>query len=120
MFTVTRTSANRLDITLGGKLDSDAMTVALDELQVAAEGIENGRMLYRIDRFELPTLGAIAVEFSRMPALLKLVRRFERCAVVADQAWLRTVGEWEGMLFPGLEIRGFESVDAAEAWLAQA
>ena len=118
MFKVERTAPDRLDIVLDGKLDSDAMTLALDELVAAAEGMKKGRMLYRIGDFNLPTLGAIGVELSRLPSLLKLIGRFERAAVVADQAWLRTVSEWEGALIPGLEIRGFETVEAAEAWLA--
>jgi len=119
MFKVARTAPHRLDISLSGKLDSEAMTVALDELQAAAQGMENGRMLYRIGDFDFPTFGAIGVELSRLPSLLKLIGRFERVAVVADQAWLRTVSEWEGALIPGLQIRGFETVEAAEAWLAE-
>ena len=119
MFKVERTATDRLDISLSGKLDSDAMTVALDELSGAAEGMEKGRMLYQIGDFDFPTLGAVGVELSRLPSLLKLIGRFERAAVVADQAWLRTVSEWEGALIPGLQIRGFETVEAAEEWLAQ-
>jgi len=120
MFRVTRKD-NHLDIEFGGKLDSDAMDVALNEFTAKSVGIEHGTMLYRVGEFKLPTTGAIALEFSRMPRMFGLMRRFRRCAVLADQAWIRKVSEWEGKLFPGLEIKGFPA-DAeadAKAWLAE-
>ena len=39
MFKVTRSGDRRIDVDFAGKLDSDAMRVALDELLQAAEGI---------------------------------------------------------------------------------
>ena len=120
MFTVTPNGPNRIDIEFSGKLDSDEMKLALDELASNAEGVENGRILYRVGKFKLPTLGAIAIQFSRLPSMFGLIRKFDRCAVLADQKWLKTVSEIEGALIPGLEIKGF-SLDeeaAAEAWLA--
>ncbi|MEX2480982.1 MAG: STAS/SEC14 domain-containing protein [Gammaproteobacteria bacterium] len=118
MFKVDRAAPNRLDIAVSGKLNGDEMAVALDELIAAADSIEQGRMLYLISDFNFPSLAAIGVELSRLPALFKLARKFERAAVVADEAWIRTLSEWEGHLFPGLEIRGFTSVEEAEDWLA--
>ena len=49
MFKVVKNGANRLDIELGGKLDSNNMKVVLDELLSSAEDIKNGRILYRIE-----------------------------------------------------------------------
>ncbi len=119
MFRVTRKGDRRVDIDLAGKLDSDAMRVALDELNEQSIGIEQGRMLYRIGDFALPTLGAMAVELARLPQLFRLVRRFERVALVADQQWLRKLSELEGALIPGVDIKGFEPEQEAEAeaWL---
>ena len=54
MFSVTPNGPNRVDIVLDGKLDSDAMKVALDELVENTKDIKNGRMLYRIGDFHLP------------------------------------------------------------------
>jgi hypothetical protein len=111
---------NRIDLELNGQLDSDDMAVALDALVKAAEGIENGRMLYRITNFQMPTLAALGVELSRLPALFGLIGKFERCAVLADENWLKAIGELEGILIPGLEIKGFDlnNESIAEAWLA--
>jgi hypothetical protein len=65
LFNVTRKGDNRLDIEFTGKLDSDAMRAALDDLVAKGEGIEHGRMFYRIGDFDMPTLGAIGIELSR-------------------------------------------------------
>lgn len=120
MFNVTRTN-NHLDIDFSGKLDRDAMRVALAEFTGKSAGIENGTMLYRIRDFHLPTPAAIAVEFARMPGMLGLMKRFRRCAVLADPAWIRTVSEWEGRFLPHLEIRGFppDEESEAQAWLEE-
>ncbi len=121
MFTVTPNGLNRVDIELGGKLDSDAMKVALDDLAEKTKDIKNGRMLYRVNDFQFPTLGAIAVEFSRLPKLLSLICKFDRVAVLADKNWVRKVSEIEGALIPGLDIKSFEldQEAEAEAWLAE-
>jgi len=121
MFTVTPNGLNRVDIELGGKLDSDAMKVALDELTDKTKDITHGRMLYRVNDFQLPTLGAIAVELSRLPKLFSLICKFDRVAVLADKNWIKKASEIEGALIPGLDIKGFDldQEAEAEAWLAE-
>lgn len=119
MLTVTKPSENRLDIVLSGSLDADAMQTGLDELIAHSDGISDGVMLYTISDFALPSAGALAVEFSRLPKLFALIGRFSRCAVVTDAGWIRTAAEVEGALIPGLTIRTFEPQHATEAetWL---
>lgn len=119
MFKVTLNSVNRLDIELSGKLDSDEMKTALDELVSKSENIENGKMLYDIVEFHLPSLGAIGIEFSRFPSMFKLMKKFDRAAVLTDKAWLKKASELEGILFPGLEVKAFnrDQREEAEAWL---
>lgn len=121
MLRVSPNGPNRLDLELDGKLDAESMRAGLDELFSKSEGIENGRMLYRIAEFDIPTFGALGVEFSRLPALFGLIKKFDRVALLADQSWVRKAGEIEGALFPGLAIKAFEPADdaAAEAWLAE-
>jgi hypothetical protein len=121
MFTVKPNGPNRVDIEFGGKLDSDDMKAALDELVSKTQGVEHGRMLYRIGDFKLPTISAMVIEFWRLPSMFGLIRKFDRCAVLADQGWLKTISEIEGALIPGLEIKGFglDEEAAAEAWLAE-
>ncbi|MUT70065.1 MULTISPECIES: SpoIIAA family protein [Stutzerimonas] len=121
MFRVTRVAPDRIDVILSGRLDSDAMRAALDDLLFKSEGINHGRMLYRIDEFDLPTLGAVAVELSRLPQLFRFIRRFDRCAVIAGKDWLRRISEVEGLLIPGLTIKAFDLHQESDAltWLEQ-
>ena len=121
MFTVERKDPNRIDIAFSGKLNSDEMRAALDELVEKSDGIEHGRMLYRVGEFRMPTLAAIGVELGRLPAMFRMIRRFDRAAVLAEQDWIKTISELEGKLIPGLEIKAFRPDEeaAAEAWLAE-
>ena len=120
MFRVTQNGENRLDIEMSGKLDAEGMKVALGELVSKSAGIQNGRMLYDVVDFHLPSLAAMGIEFSRLLPMLGLMKKFDRAAVLTDKAWLKKVSELEGVLYPGLEIKGFgrDQRAAAEAWLA--
>ena len=120
MLTVTKPSANRVDIELDGAVDTETMRAALDDLIAKSEDVKNGRMLYTITEFAMPSLGAIGVEFQLLPKLFGLLGKFDRCAVLSDAGWLRTAAEIEGAVFPGIDIKSFEldQRDAAEAWLA--
>lgn len=120
MLKIAKTSPNRVDIELDGGINSDQMRTALDQLIEASDGVKNGLMLYRITDFEMPTAGAIAVEFSRLPKLFGLLGKFDRCAVLSDSAWIRTTAEIEGAVFPGIKIKSFElnESEAAEKWLS--
>jgi hypothetical protein len=120
MFKVIPNGINRLDIELSGKLNAEDMKIALDELVIKSKDVENGKMLYEIIDFNLPSLGAIAIEFSRLPAMLGLMKKFDRAAVLTDKTWLKTVSELEGVFFPDLEIKAFDRGQKAEAeaWLS--
>jgi hypothetical protein len=120
MFKVTPNGVNRLDIQLSGKLDAEEMKIALDELVDKSKHIENGKMLYEVIDFHLPSLAAISIEFSRLPAMLGLMKKFNRAAVLTDKAWLKKVSEFEGAMLPGLVIKAFnrDQKAEAEAWLS--
>ena len=120
MFRVIQKGKNRLDIEMSGKLNSEEMKTALDELVSKSKNIENGKMLYDVIDFHLPSLGAIGIEFSRLPSMLGLMRKFDRAAVLTDKTWLKKVSEFEGFLYPGLEIKAFnrDQKVEAEAWLS--
>ncbi|WP_298858828.1 STAS/SEC14 domain-containing protein [uncultured Sulfitobacter sp.] len=119
MLNVSKPKANRLNIELSGVLDAAEMQAALDGIVRESEGFSNGTMLYTISDFEMPTLGAMAVEFYRMPKLFSLLDRFNKCAVLCDTAWIRTAAQIEGAIIPSLAIKSFalDQASAAEAWL---
>ena len=120
MFKVIPNGINRLDIEMSGKLSAEDMKIALDELVSKSKNIENGKMLYKVIDFHLPSLGAMTIEFSRLPGMLGLMKKFDRAAVLTDKTWLKKVSELEGALFPGLEIKAFDIDEKAEAeaWLS--
>ena len=120
MFTVTRKGTNRLDIELTGKLNSEEMQIALDELVDKSKEIEKGKMLYDVIDFHLPSLSAIVIEFSRLPSLFGFIKKFDRAAVLSDKKWIKKTSEFEGMLISGLEIKAFDrdQREEAEAWLS--
>jgi hypothetical protein len=120
MFKVVKSGANRLDIELSGKLDGDNMKVVLDELLSSANGIRQGRILYRIEDFDIPTFGAMGVELSRLPELFKFIRKFDRIAVLVNKKWVKKASEIEGALIPGLKVKAFDLDEEAEAenWLS--
>ena len=76
-------------------------------------------MLYDVVDYHLPSFGAIGIEFSRLPSMLGLMKKFDRAAVLTDKAWLKIASEIEGALYPGLEIKAFsrDQKVEAEAWL---
>ena len=119
MLKVSKPSSNRVDIELSGSLNADTMNAALDKLIEQSEGIIHGSMLYTIEDFEMPTMGALAVEFQHMPKLFGLIGKFEKCAVLSDTAWIRTAAEIEGALIPSLVIKSFplSARKIAENWL---
>ena len=120
MFKVIPNGTDRLDIEMSGKLNAEEMKVALDELVSKSNEIKNGKMLYDVIDFHLPSLRAISIEFSRLPEMFGLLRKFNRAAVITDKTWLKKVSEFEGALFPGLEIKAFnrDQKEEAEAWLS--
>ncbi|MDD2390958.1 MAG: STAS/SEC14 domain-containing protein [Desulfobacterales bacterium] len=121
MFKITKKGTHRLDIELSGKLNSEEMQIALDELVDKSRGIENGKMLYDVIDFHLPSLSAIAIEFSRLPMMFGLIKKFDRAAVLSDKNWIKKISEFEGMIVPGLEIKAFNRYqkEVAEVWLSE-
>jgi hypothetical protein len=119
MMTIKKTAANRIAIDWVGAIDSREMGVALDDLVTKSADVIDGQLLYKIHDFEMPSMGAIAAEFARMPQLFGLLMKFDRCAVLSDTPWLRTAAEMEGAIFPMLTIKSFEldEEEDAKRWL---
>jgi len=120
MFKIEKQSANRLDIELRGTINIETMRTGLDALIKQSKDVESGQMLYTIRDFSMPTIGAIGIEMSRLPALFSLLGKYDKCAVLSDSSWLRNAATAKGALIPGLDIMSFEldEREAAEAWLS--
>ena len=107
MFKIKQNGANRLDIELSGKLNAEKMRIAFDELVVKSKNIDHGKMLYDVIYFHLPSLEAIVIEFSRLPSMFGLIKKFDRATILTDKTWLKKASEFEGAFVPGLEIKAF-------------
>ena len=120
MFKIIRKN-DRIEIEISGKLDTQNMIIALDELVSLSENIENGTMLFDVIDYHLPSLGAIKEEFSRLPSMLGFMKKFTRAALLTDKTWLKMIGELEGAVYPGLEVKAFRrnQRSEAEAWLSE-
>ncbi|AOS97180.1 hypothetical protein AUP74_01749 [Microbulbifer aggregans] len=121
MLSIKKNGKNRLDIDFSGDLNGTEMEKALDDFVARSQDIEEGRMLYRIRDFHLPSFGAMMIKLSRIPELLRTMGHYDRVALLTDTDWLQTAAELEGKLFPGLDIKAFDldEEDEAEAWLVQ-
>ena len=78
-------------------------------------------MLFDVIDYHLPSLGAIKEEFSRLPSMLGFMKKFTRAALLTDKTWLKMIGELEGAVYPGLEVKAFRrnQRSEAEAWLSE-
>lgn len=121
MLTVRKTTRNRIDLTLDGKLDDAEMMAGLEALIASLVDVENGVMMYRIRNFTMPSFGALTAELMSLPSIWRMLRRIDRCAVISDTGWIRLAAEIEGAVIPGLTIKAFSPEDeaAAEAWLTE-
>ena len=119
MIEIIKKGPNRVDLKLSGKIDADHMTRALNEIEEKCRDIENGVMMYDVIDFHMPSLQAIGIELSRLPSMFGIIKKFRKAAVITDKDGIKKVSEFEGMLIPNLEIKGFDlgKRAEAEAWL---
>jgi len=74
VFKVIQIGTNRLDIEMSESLNAEEMKVAQDELVSKWEHIENGKMLYDVVDYHLPSLSAIVIVFSRLPSMFGFLK----------------------------------------------
>ena len=119
MYKISQTADDQIYLELSGKLDAVAMRVLLDELLELTQDMKHGKMLYRINRFEMPSLEALMVEMRYIPRMFSLLSRIDRVAVLTDVEWIKTAAKVEGALLPGLDIAtfGLNEDNAAQAYL---
>lgn len=110
---------NFLYLELDGEIDAKEMDIGLDQMIKATADMQNGKLLYRITNFKIPTLGAIGVEFTKLPQLFKMIGKIDRIAVLAEEEWLKNTAQVEGWFLPNTEIGAFdlEEYDLAMTFL---
>ena len=116
-FTVERIGPNALRVTMSGALDAARMEAGLDAFATEMEGMAHGDMLMIDQGAQLPTPGALAVEFQRWPQMMAMLQQIDRVALVSHNPLLRTMAAVESALLPGYTVRCFHDEASARAWL---
>ncbi|MGV7119156.1 MULTISPECIES: SpoIIAA family protein [unclassified Sphingopyxis] len=106
-------------VRVADRISGDELDTIMDRLDGAMARHDKVHVFVEtrsIDGIEIAGLGAYMAR--AMPLLGKL-DRFGRVAVVADQAWIRTVTRMESAVLPHISYRVFEPEDrdAAFAWV---
>lgn len=107
---------NLVRIDFAGSLDAESMTACRETLQRVVDQQGSLRLLGHYGAVDLRHIEPRA--FWEDLKNVRLLPHIERCAIVADQAWLRHISDLFGPLLP-CEVRTFDldSEPEALAWL---
>lgn len=102
-----------------GTLDSDDMALAMASLDGRLSRPGDVRCYIEAEDMDHVTIGAMLRDLLYGLRHVGDVPRFDRLAIVADQAWLHALAKFEDKLLIGVEVRAFapEDKDAARAWI---
>ncbi|SOH92383.1 SpoIIAA-like [Monaibacterium marinum] len=117
MIEVTLKDPNHIELTATGRIEGPQMETALDKLIALCEPLDHATYLAVMTDINMPAGAAITAEIARLPKLMGLLRKIDKAAIITNQNWLRTAAEIEGKLIPNLEIRCFDDLTAARAWV---
>jgi hypothetical protein len=118
---LTPPAPNVIAYRLDGKVDSEVFGQLSAAINAALEQHEQLRLYAEVDHLGGVTPEAIVDGLGYVVRRLSLLHRFDRAAIVSDEAWVRKVGELKAQFFSSLEIRAFPRAEreAARAWIAE-
>lgn len=119
MLITTRLSEKQITVTMDGPLDTTGMSLALDDIIEKTQGMSRGQAQFTITEFHWPSAVTILMELVNLPALVTLVNRLDKCAVMCDMDWVEQMEKVDNNIIPSLTLKAFRSheQDAAQAWL---
>ncbi|WP_420550659.1 STAS/SEC14 domain-containing protein [Litorivicinus lipolyticus] len=114
-------NGKRVELVVEGPINLAAMQDFIPRALIATEGLKHGSMLMHLRDGAWPTIAAMGLELVELPKMIRLIRRFDRIAVMTDRDWIGELAEFEGLLIPGLKIEAFDLDELAEAsaWLKE-
>ncbi|MGI9365913.1 MAG: STAS/SEC14 domain-containing protein [Rhizobiaceae bacterium] len=115
MLEVYKVEDNMVGIKIDGEIDAQTMKDGLNKLVELTQNMKNGRMLYHISNFQMPTFAALGVEMRLMPKLFGLISKIDHVALLTNESWISAASKIESALIPGLEIRTFALGEDEEA-----
>ena len=111
--------SNVVEIDCSGSIDADQMVRCRETLERAVAEHGKLRLLARYGEVDLRHSEARAFweDLKNVP----LIRHVERCAIVAEERWMRTISDVAGPILP-CELRTFTPAQEAEAqaWVSDA
>lgn len=110
-----------LGIRISGKVDLMDLLPVIGRVDSLLQGDAPLRGYVEIGDFDGVSLAALARDIKYAVTHFRaLAKRFERVAIVTDNAWIRRMAKFESLFIPGLEERVFAAADVveAQAWVA--
>ena len=104
-----------------GTFDSDDVALAMATLDSRLSRPGDVRCYLEAEDMDHITIGAMLKDVLYGLRHVGDVPRFDRFAIVADQAWLHALAKFEDRVLLGVEVRAFapEDRDAARAWITE-
>ena len=104
-----------------GELNPETMPDAVEQLMELTDPEHPGSLLVRLQHMDLGTLHRVASDWSRTAEFLALQKRFQKVAVLTDQAWVRQSARMQAVALPDTELKVYDLADEADArvWLEQ-
>ena len=104
-----------------GTFDSDDVALAMGTLDNRLSRPGDVRCYLEAEDMDHVTIGAMLRDVLYGLRHIGDVPRFDRFAIVADQAWLHALAKFEDKLLIGVEVRAFSPEDraAARTWVTE-
>lgn len=104
-----------------GTFETEDMELAMATLDSQLTRPGDVRCYIEADDMDHVTVGAMVKDVLYGLRHVGDVPRFDRFAIVADQAWLKILAKLEDKLLLGVEVRAFapEDRDEARAWITE-
>lgn len=118
MITISELAPNVQQVKISGKVQSADMRQVIDLAETIGKGAEKASLVFEVENVEGLEWSALGEELSHLPAMLRMLTRLDRIAVIADQSWLRTAARIESALLPGVtyEVFSCDKAEQARAW----
>jgi hypothetical protein len=115
MITYTSLSPRALEAVVEGRVTKEDVREAFARMDGLMTHSDKVDMLADVRGDVHIELAAIGEEMRHLSQVWRMIGQMDRVALIADQAWIRTIGTIESHLLPGIDYRVFDRDQAAEA-----
>jgi hypothetical protein len=115
MISWTSLSPRALKAVVEGRVTKDDVREAFQRMDALLDGSGKVDLLADVRGQVSIELSAIGEEMRHLSILGRMLSQMDRVALIADPAWIRTVGRIESHLLPHIDYRVYERGQADEA-----